>query len=324
MTRQVEAARLIYRDADPQTPRRIALGHHFPTSGIRYEVDMRPDSRIASFLDDLEKHPGAAVFQALLDHSLYAFLEENARNPQAPGAPWWLEPSRPSVFVVRNLKTLIWFHLLEHWHPKPATNAGPTSPPLVTLEDIVACFTQGHANFIDEVRFQRLCQWVAAVQNPASINQRLANLVASYGNFQAACERIASYDAAFVRRTAEELLLNSLGIAIQAAGLRLTGAEESDIAYFYKHHINGVSEIFLFDTDELGNGTSDLAARMYYVSPIERILVAKEKALGGSPDPSPPRILPIASKKRYKNVRVVTQPSLHSMISKRMERHLRI
>jgi hypothetical protein len=287
MTRQIEAARLIYRDADPQTPRRIALGHHYTTSGIRYEIDLRPNSPIGSFLDDLQTHPSSAVFQGLLDHSLHAFLEENARNPQVQGAPWWVEPSRPSVFTVRNLKTLIWFHILEHWHPEPATNAGPTSPPFVALEDLVGCFTPGHANFISEARFKRLCQWVAAVQNPTSVNERVANLTQCYGNFQAACERVASFNIAFVRRTAEDLLLNSLGITIQAAGLRLTGAEEADLAYFYKRHSDGLSQIFLFDTDELGNGTSDLVARMHYVSPIERILVAKERALGGTPDPLP-------------------------------------
>ncbi len=287
MTRQIEAARLIYRDADAQNPGRIALGHHYTTAGMRFEIDLRADSRVGSFLDALSNHTGSAVYQAVLDHSLCAFLAENARNQPAPGSPWWVEPSRPSVFTVRNLKTLIWFHLLERWHPAPPTNTKPDVPPLLKLEDLVGCFTQGHPNFIDANRFQRLCRWVAAIQNPASVNQRLTNLLACHANFQAACERVAALNLAFVRLTVEHLLLNSLGITLHGAALRLTGAEERDLAYFYKRRTDGPSEIFLFDTDELGNGTTDLISRMYYVSPIERILVAKERALGGMPDPLP-------------------------------------
>src|SRR5207244_1366621 len=95
------------------------------------------------------------------------------------------------------------------------------------------------------------------------------------------------FDRAFVRLTTENLLLNSLGIVLHEAALRLTGAEESDVAYFYKRRADAPSELFLFDADELGNGTTDLVSRTYYVSPIERILVAKQRALGGMPDPLP-------------------------------------
>jgi hypothetical protein len=287
MTRQVEAARLIYRHADTQNPGRIALGHHYTTTGLRYAVDLRVGSNIGNFLDDLPNHAQSVVYQALLDHSLYAFLADNARNERTPDAPWWVEPSRPSVFAVRNLRTLIWFHLLERWHPSASTNTKPVACPLIELGDVVGCFTPGHPNFIDENRFRRLCRWIASVQNPSSVNERLGNLFASYPNFKAACERIPALDRAFVRSSAENLLLNSLGVLLQQAALRLTGAEESDIAYFYKKHSDGPSEIFLFDTDELGNGTSDLISRMYYVSPIERILVAKQLALGSKPDPLP-------------------------------------
>src|SRR5262249_54395767 len=269
MTRQVEAARLIYRDADQQNPRRVALGHHYTTAGVRYEVDLRPHSPIGDFLDQVESHKESAVYQAVLEYSLYAFLAENARNPQVAGTPWWIEASRPSVFTVRTLKTLIHFHLLERWHPEPETQASPTTPPIVDFDGIVGCFTPQHANFIDQARFERLCRWVAGVQNPASVHERETRLLESYANFQAACQRIGQFTRTFMRQSAEELLLNSLGITLHAAALQLTGAESGDLAYFYKRRHDIPSEIYLFDTDELGNGTIDLLIRTFYVSPPE-------------------------------------------------------
>jgi hypothetical protein len=195
-----------------------------------------------------------------------------------------MEPSRPSFFTVRNLTTIIWFHLLERWHPAAASGLGPTTSFLPQLDDLIGCFTLGHSNFISSDRFQELCWWIARVQNPASISQRFDTLRACYPNFEKACENVSRLDTEFFRNTSEDLLLNTLGIAMHGAALRLTGAESGDLAYFYKKQQNE-AQIFLFDADEFGNGTADLLRQTLYVSPIERILVAKQRALGVDTDP---------------------------------------
>lgn len=283
MTRQVAAARLIYRDSDQ---RRVAIGQHFRTAGLRFPIDLRPGTPMDGFLDELIQHEESGAHQAVLGHVLYRFLAENARTPPPDDAPVWMEPTRPSVFVARNLRTLVFFHLLERWHPT-ATAASPTGPIGLRLADLVGCFTTGDPAFIDAARFRTLCRWIATVQNPPDVNARIDSLVAAYPNFENACQRVANLDGGYVRTTCQELVLNGLGITLHAAALRLTGAETHDLAYFYRRHDDAESEIFLFDTDEQGNGTSDLVRDTFYVSPIERILTARERALGGTSDPLP-------------------------------------
>lgn len=285
MTRQVDAARLIYRDADQQ--KRVALGHHFKTPGVRFEIDLRPGSAINACLVDMMNRPGAPVHLAVLDHALYAFLAENARNAPAPGSPAWVEPSRPSAFTVRNLKTLVWFHLLDRWHPSRQSQSRPAAPPVMTLPDVIGCFDPAHPNYISEPRFVALCRWIAAVQNPASVTDRAQTLIDNYENFTAACARIAQFGPALMMNTSEDVFLNTLGLTLHSSALRLTGAETSDLRYFYKRREDGTADIYLFDADELGNGTCDLLWRTFYISPVERILVAKQRALGDNPDPLP-------------------------------------
>ncbi|WP_437896182.1 DEAD/DEAH box helicase [Sorangium sp. So ce124] len=287
MTRTVEPARLVYRSADPQLYGPVVLGHHYPTTGLRFEVDLQTGSPLNGFLDAVLREVASPVHQALLGHTLHAFLQENARAPVNPNNPPWAEQARPSVFIVRNLRTILWFHLLEQWHPPSVANARPTAPPRFTLDDLVGCFTPGHSRYLDRNRFQRVSRWIASVQNPASTNDRADTLIGSYDYFLEACQRVANFDPTFVRRTAARLLLNSLGLAMHAAALRLSGAESENLSYFYQHRDQAPSEIVLFDSDEFGNGTCDLLRRNFHVSAIERVLVARETALGGSPDPLP-------------------------------------
>ena len=228
MTRQVEAARLIYRDADQANPRRIAVGHHYTTTGVRFEIDLRPGSNIDACLKDMMNKPDSPAYLAMLDHALYAFLTENARNAPTAGAPTWVEPSRPSVFTVRNLKTLVWFHLLDRWHPSRDSGIRPVGPPVITLGDVIGCFDSGHPNYIDAARFTRLCRWIAAVQNPASVQDRAQTLIGAHTNFIAACNRISDLTTDSVLTTAQEVLLNTIGLTLHSSALRLTGAETSD------------------------------------------------------------------------------------------------
>jgi hypothetical protein len=284
MTRQVDAARLIYRHAD--TLNRVALGQHYRTAGLRFAIDTRVGSAVGAFLDELWNAVTSGAHQAVIARTLHTFLSEYALTPPPDDAPPWAEPSRPTAFAVRNLKTLIVFHLLERWHPT-GTATRPTTAPLFGLADIAGCFTDGHANFIDEARFRALCRWCASVQNPASTTQRFDTLFASYANLQGACRNAVALNENYFRRTAEELLLNGLGLTLHAAALRLTGAEATNLGYFYRRRDTTESEVFLFDADEQGNGTSDLVRDTFYVSPIERILIARERALGGPADPLP-------------------------------------
>ncbi|BDG08615.1 DEAD/DEAH box helicase family protein [Anaeromyxobacter paludicola] len=287
MTRQVEAARLIYRDADPQNSRRVALGHHFETVGMKFDIDFGSGSRLGGFIDEVLSRESSPAFQALLAHALHEFLAESATNAPTQGTGWWVQRSRPSTFTVRTLKTIIWFHLLENWHPAPNTNSRPTTPPNFSLDDVVGCFTPGHSRYIDDARFERVCRWVAGIQNLTAADDRLDTLLGYRENFQSAVENRAGLDHSLLRRTARDLLLNGLGITLQSTALRVTGAEDRDLSYFYKVANDTDASIFLFDSDETGNGTIDLVARNFYVSPVERLLTARLRALGGQADPLP-------------------------------------
>jgi hypothetical protein len=112
-------------------------------------------------------------------------------------------------------------------------------------------------------------------------------LAATSPNLQSARDRIAEFNDSFCRRVAEEVLLNTLGISLHSAAMRLSGAETSDLSYFYKRGETGLAAVYLFDTDDFGNGTSDLIRETLHVSAVERTLVARQRALGGAPDPLP-------------------------------------
>jgi hypothetical protein len=249
-------------------------------------VDTRPGTEVGDFLDAVPTHADSPTYQALLTHVLHDFLAEHARAPTNPNDPPWAEQARPSTFVVRNLRTLIWFHLLEQWHPTGAT-ARPASPPRFTFDDLVGCFTPGHPRYLDGNRYCLVSRWVARVQNPASVNDRADTLRGTRSYFEEACRRVGNLDAGFLRQSSEELLLNSLGIALHNAALRVSGASPAELSYFYRRRSNAPSELVLFDADEFGNGTADLLRRNFYVSAVERVLSAREAALGGAPDPLP-------------------------------------
>lgn len=284
MNRQVDPARLVYRqqNLDP-----AVLGHHYYAPGIRFQLDLRPESPLGLFLHQVWQNFTSGSHQSLVIQVLHAFLARHACQAPATGAPPWAPPSRPSIFTVRNLRTIILFHLLERWHPGPDTSQSPSEPLTLTLDDLAGCFTPGHANYLDENRFQEVCDWVSVVQNPVSAQQRFDTLYGTYENFQRACAQVAQFNENFFKETGKEILLNSLGIAMHAAALRLTGAESSDLAYFYKRHADGTASIYLFDTDQFGNGTVEVIRETFFISSIERVLTAKLRALGGSPDPLP-------------------------------------
>ena len=141
MTRDVEPARLVFWEPDGNRP--AVLGHEYQTAGIRFELDLGDESRIGQFLRQLWDHPQSGVVQTVLLQVLYAFLAEYARNPVPPGSPPWMQPSRASVFVARNLRTLVLFHLLERWHPPAGENRGPGAPFVLDLAALAGCFTAG-------------------------------------------------------------------------------------------------------------------------------------------------------------------------------------
>jgi hypothetical protein len=82
--------------------------------------------------------------------------------------------------------------------------------------------------------------------------------------------------------------LNSLGLSLHDAGLRLSGAEEGNLNYFYKLR-DGVANLFLFDTDADGNGTVELIRNHLFIPNAERALVERLRMLGHSVDPLPTR-----------------------------------
>jgi hypothetical protein len=283
-TRRVDPARLVYTEGAALKP--LALGQSYRSPGLAFEVDLKPGSTWNECLDTAVTQVDSGAHQTLLVQVLYEFLARNALNQPDPAQPW-LPGSRPSSFTVKNLATLVLFHLLERWHPPAATGSGPSGPPLLRVEDLAGCFTQGHANFIDPTRFDQLAQWVASVENPASVPDRADTLRETQDNFRAACSAAANLDAGFVKSSAKDVALNALGITIHAAAMRLTGADSSDIAYFYKIGVDGSAWIYLFDTDQYGNGTAEVLRNQFHVSSAERVLAARLQALGVRVDALP-------------------------------------
>lgn len=286
-TRRVDPARLVYRaGGDPPSNHPVAVGRHFTAPGLRFDLDFAPGSPLDQFVSEATTATDSATHQTLLLQALYAFLGEYARTPVDGGAPWD-DPARPSAFTVRNLRTLIVFHLLQSWHPPASGGQTSTAPPRMTLDDLRGCFTPGHQLYIDAVRFDALCRWVADVQNLESPAGRRDTLAACRPNFESACGAVAAFDVGFVTRTARELLLNTLGLTCLAAALRLTGAEDHDLAYFTTLDASGCGRVYLFDTDDQGNGTAEVVRDLFFVSPAERALDARRRALGETTDPPP-------------------------------------
>lgn len=286
-TRQVEPARLVYRDAQNVTGQAIAIGHHYRTPGLEFRLDFTPGSVLADFLQTVLQHPDSAVYQSLLWQVLSAFLSEHARSSPAPGAAPWVQGTCPSVFTVQDITKIVAFHLLETWHPSPGSCQLPAGRFLPTLPDMASCFVQGHANYIDNNRFCSLCQALAEAQDPYDVQARIRTLTNTWENFANASGQAGALDDKFFTATIRRILLNTLGLSLHAASLRLSGAEESDLSYFYKVHDDDTASIYLFDTDQFGNGTAQLIRDHFYISPIERTLNSRLAALGQNPDPLP-------------------------------------
>ncbi len=177
-----------------------------------------------------------------------------------------------------HLRTIVLAHLLERWHPSQSAQCRLEAPLVLTLDELVGCFTPGHPAFISPARFNNLCERIADVQNASSAELRSRTLRECYPHFGGACDAVGELTPAFFRATAEQLLLNTLGLALLTAALRLTGAESGDLEYFYRR-CGDLASLYLFDADEAGNGTADLVQRTLYVSSAERILNARRRAL---------------------------------------------
>lgn len=285
-SRGVEPSRLVYYDSKQTNSSPVALGSHFQTIGIRFELDLQAGSSFDEFFREVWRQNGSGAHQAILLHTLHAFLAEHARNPDPNLAPGQ-EKSRPSIFAVRDIEKLVLFHLLESWHPSGNPGRAPASPLVLTLDDIAGCFRPGHRNFISEARYRQLCAWVSVCQNPVNLDQRQRTLQATHANFQEASDAVSKLDKAYFHTTGTDVLLNTLGLAMHAAGLRLSGAQGSDLGYFFVKRDDGPAAIYLFDADELGNGTVNLIRDTMHVSAVEQILVSKQLGLGQDPDPLP-------------------------------------
>ena len=281
-TRQVEAARLIYQSQNQS----VALGHRYQAPGMIFSMHAGDGTIIDSFLNELVKQNQSGAYQSVLIQVLYTFLSEYARNPLPPGSPPWAKQSKPSIFTVRDLKTIVMFRILELWHPMPESEEMPSKPLELTLEIIEGCFTVGHPYFIDEETFRRICRRIARTRGVANPDQHVQTLQAIYDNFKEACLNIHELSVEFLKKSSLEILTNSLGLAMYNAALRLTGAEEDNLLYFYKIKDNTV-KIYLFDRDSFGNGTTELVKKYLFISSAERTILERLKVLGNHIDPLP-------------------------------------
>jgi hypothetical protein len=287
MSREVNPARLVYRGAaEDGTTTPLAIGNSFRAPGLIFSLRTVGDSPIGQFISEVVAHSESVVYQTLLLQVLNAFLSEFARSPRNPSDPPWITSARPSTFTVRNIKSIVIFHLLRRWHPTADVGTTPAAPPIFTLADIAGCFDATHPNFIDQTQFDRCCELIAEIHEPPSVNRHSDTLKQTRANFGEACGQLAAFNAEFFRKTAQNILLNSLAVSMHQGALRLTGAEEANIGYFYKQ-LEGEAKIFLFDTDAFGNGTVELIRDNLYVPAAERALVERLRVLGNQVDPLP-------------------------------------
>lgn len=280
-SRQVDPARLVYwRQTEDNTPVPMALGHRFTAPALIFNLDTSGQSTVSTFIQEVLTQPGSVVYQSVLVQTLERFIAERGR---VAGDGWFATP-RPSVFVIRNLRTIVLFHLLDRWCP----NAGvpPQNPPVFSLADVAGCFDQNHPNWISPERFAQICAEISPIQEaPSEITHR-QTLLSTRANFEAAAAHAASFDEDFFKRAALDLLLNSLGLALHAAALRLSGAERENLGYFY-HAGENRAEILLFDRDAFGNGTVELVRDHFFVPNAQRALCTRLRMLGQQPDPLP-------------------------------------
>jgi hypothetical protein len=287
MSRNVDAARLVYRSRQGDASVPVALGHRFCAPALIFTIDASPESQLRQLLDEVWAHPASAAYQSLLAQMFVAFLEQHAQMPVDPAAPW-LGGAPPSVFAIRNLKSVVFFHLLRRWHPDGGAPSRPPGPPVFTLEDLANCFRPDHPNYLTPALFNEVCQLVAQIHEPPSVPQHATTLGDTRAYFDIASAAIQNLNADFFRAHALDLLLNSLGLSLHDAALRLSGAEEGNLNYFYKLR-NGAANLFLFDTDADGNGTVELIRNHLFIPNAERALVERLRMLGHSVDPLPTR-----------------------------------
>jgi len=284
MTRQVDAARLLYWQNGSGQP--AVLGENYETPALRFELNLGNESAISQAIEEIWNQPESGVNQSLLIQSLTSFLNRFA-GIRDPNAPPFVPPQPPSIFTVRNIRTILLFHLLDLWHPDSSDSLTPETPFWLTVDAITGCFQQGQTTFINEQRYRSLCHTIANLQNPASAATRQETLEGAYPNFASACASSDQFNATFLTEQAQDLLLNTLGITLHSAALRQTGAESSDIAYFYRRLENGRAAVYLFDTDAYGNGTVDMIQRNFFVSSVERTLNTRQRAMGIQVDALP-------------------------------------
>lgn len=284
MTRAIDPARLVYRGvAEDGATIPIAMGHRFVAPGLIFTFTIGPQSTLGKFLSELVSHSESIAFQSVLLQALSAFLSAYARLPLDPDA-LWLGRAQPSVFVIRNLKTILVFHLLRRWHPKPESGAHPTNRLRFSIDDVAGCFQPGHANYLDQQTFFEICNIVAKIHDAPSPEQHAQTLQKTWDHFVAACAQATQFVEAYVRGQALDILLNSFGIAMHEAALRQTGADRENLGYFYKQR-DGEADVFLFDTDAFGNGTVELVRDNLVISAAERMLNSKLRQLGHTVDP---------------------------------------
>ena len=280
-SRQADAARLVYcRNDETNTPVSMALGHRYTAPSLIFTVDISDASSFNTFISELLGQTQSVAYQTLLPQVLQRFIAEHGRI--AGGG--WFASARPSVFSIRNLCTIVLYHLLERWHEPGSENNPP--PPVFTLEQLAGCFNPQHENWISVQRFNDICGIIAPIHEPPSVPEHRQTLMDTRANFDAAAANLGELSASFFQHVARDLLLNSLGLSLHEAALRLSGAERENLGYFYRER-GAAAEIFIFDTDAFGNGTTELVRDHFFVPNAQRALATRLRMLGQQPDPLP-------------------------------------
>jgi len=278
--RSITNSRLLYRDQDRQP---VAIGQTFSAPGMSFRISTNSPYFLAT-LESISNTRESAAYQHLLIHTLDFFLSDFSATRPRSTTGRELDDTSPSVFTLRDLSKIIWFHLLTEWHR--SRSADRSTAPHFNLSDLQGVFNPSHHAFLSRSIFSSICNRLAEVQDPEDPSSRAATLTSTYENFLAASRNRIRLDVQYQERVLVRLLANTLGVALLNAGLRTSGAEDRDLKYFHQVH-NDHFVIYLFDSDEGGNGSVDAIRENFFISTIEHALEDKKVALRMSIDPLP-------------------------------------
>ena len=265
-SRRVDPVRFVFLSSEGNE--RLGIGHNYKAPGVEFKLALSEGSKIENFIDQLLANTQSQVYQSLLIQYLHHFLKSVLRDE--------------SFFLVNDLVRIILCKLLKGW-----LNPGdqpPADSPLISIDEIKDSFDPDSPKSLisDSGEFRRICFLLAAMRRTDG-DEIFGETEPHLGSI---ASNIADFNESNFRNCIREILLNTFGLALRKAGMKLTGAEDENLGYFYKIK-EGFASIYLFDRDEYGNGTCDLIREQLHISLAERTLNERLRSMMVDIDPLP-------------------------------------